>query len=243
MKTKFFVILIVILLTITGITIVNADKPEGKGNGANKIDLHGFHYTLNILGKKSDWSGGGDYNNPDRSTIFVPQDTSDFSYTLPNGETYNDIAIYFAKGKEFAILDGNAFDGDGSCSIELPDKKFSVWICSRAKPGYTTDIDGMVYVEDTAGGWYLYCIGEISVNRKWQDAYDLFWVTWDEDYFSFMLNTDPDMWIFDYLDFIEGQQVGVDPDTGEPILLEYGMYFWDFDNNGNKLIKVRFYPI
>ena len=241
MKTKLFAIAIVISLTITGITVVNANK----GNGANEIDLHGFHYTLNILGKKTDWKGGGDYNNPDRSTIFVPQNTSGFNYTIdtPDGPmTYDDIAIEFRKGEEFAVLDGNAYD-DGWCAIELPDQKFSVWICSRAKPGYTTDIDGMVYVEDTAGGWYLYCIGELSVKRKWQDAYDLFWVTWNEDYFEFMQNTDPDMWIFDYLDFLEGQQVGTDPDTGEPILLDYGMYFWDFDNNGNKLIKVRFYPI
>ena len=58
-----------------------------------------------------------------------------------------------------------------------------------------------------------------------------------------MENTDLDLWIFDYLDFLEGQEVGIDPDTDESILLEYGMYFWDFDNNGNKLVKVRFYPI
>jgi len=227
-------------MVVSGIAIVSADKPaEKEKQGANQIDLNGFHYTLNILGKKSDWKGGGSYDNPDRSTIFVPQDTSGFSYTLPNGETYDDIAIYFSKGSEFAVLDGYGFDGE--CSIQLPDRQFSVWICSRAKPGGETDIDGMVYAEDTVGGWYLYCIGELSVKRKWTDAYDLFWVEWDEDHFGLMPEA-TSLWIFDYLDFINGAIIGYNPD-GSPIYIDNSMYFWDFDNNGNKLVKVRFYPI
>lgn len=240
MKEKLFAILIAFLLTITGIAIVNADKPAEK-IGANKIDPNGFHYTLNILGKKADWKGGGGYNNPDRSTIFVPQNTDDFSYVAPNEDVIDgSIAIYFSKGTDFAVIDGNAFDGDGSCSIELPDKKFSVWICSRAKPGYSTDIDGMVYAEDAEGGWYVYCIGTITVKRHWTSADDLFWVDPTEDIFGYI--TDP-QWIFDYLETIEYASTLTDPDTGDPIDIVDMMYLWDYDNNGNKLVKVRFYPI
>ena len=55
-----------------------------------------------------------------------------------------------------------------------------------------------------------------------------------QDYFG-VIGTS--MWIFDYLEFIENYDFGDDPDITE------AAYFWDFDNHGNKLIKVRFYPI
>lgn len=233
MKNKILAIAIVTLFIFSsGLLAVNAERG---GNGANEIDLNGFHYTLNIIGKKSDWKGGGGYDNPDRSTIFVPQDTSTFSYTLPDGTICDNIAIYFTKGTEFAVLDGNAFDEDGSCAIQLDERKYSVWICSRAKPHFSTQINGTVFINDTAGGSYLYCIGELTVTRKWKDAEDLFWVDSGEDPWG-MVGSTP-QWIFDYLENLEGYQIG------EDLYLEDGIYFWDFDNNGNKLVKVRFYPI
>jgi len=236
--------IVAILLVSGGLLTVNAQKGGNDTGGANEIDMNGFHYTLNILGKKDNWNGGGGYNNPDRSTIFVPQDTDGFQYTAPDGDIITgSIAIYFAEGPEFAVIDGSAFDNevagipDGTCRIELPDnQKFSVWICSRAKPGYTTDIDGMVYVQDIGGGWYSYCIGTLTVTRRWKDGHNLFYVTWQEDNLGpdggVMADQAPEMWIFDYLDLLNA-----DPD------LQNAMYLWDFDNNGNKLVKVRFYPI
>ena len=131
MKIKAIALGIVAILLISGgLFAAEAVKPENPGKGANEIPYNGFHYTLNILGKKDDWKGGGGYDNPDRNTIFVPQDTTNFHYhlTLPDGsesDPYSDIAIGFTQGQEddMAVLDGNAFD-DGWCNIELPKGKF-----------------------------------------------------------------------------------------------------------------------
>ena len=47
------------------------------------------------------------------------------------------------------------------------------------------------------------------------------------------------MWIFDYFEELESYdfgEVGLQDDIVETI------YWWEVLNNGNKLIKVRFYP-
>ena len=62
------------------------------------LDFNGPHYTLNILGENN--IGNGQYNNPDRHTIFVPlEDDATITYTL---------------GDDFGVLDGNGLD-DGEC--------------------------------------------------------------------------------------------------------------------------------
>jgi len=45
-------------------------------------DFKGPHCNLNIIGKKLTWSGGGSYNNLDRYTIFVLEDTTGWTIDL-----------------------------------------------------------------------------------------------------------------------------------------------------------------
>jgi len=232
MKYKALALLVAVLMISTGLIAVNADKPTEKGNG---IDLTGFHYNLNIIGKKSTWSGGGDYNNPDRHTMFVPANTTDFQYEAPDGTMINgSVAISFTQGPEFAVMDGNAFD-DGWCHFELAPGTYRVFIVCKAKPGYDSDITGWIYAEDEYGTWYAYEVGDIQVtkSKKWRECTDLFYVSQSEDIFG-IISTDT--WVFDYLEFLINYDFGDDPD------IEDAMYFWDLMNNGNKLIKLRFYP-
>lgn len=96
---------------------------------------------LNLIGKKADWSGGGDYNNPDRHTMFVPEDTTEFldpdtgyPCVTPNGMPGVTIEITQC-GEEcddFAVLDGNAFD-DCTCELRLAPGKYEVWMVAKAR--------------------------------------------------------------------------------------------------------------
>jgi len=204
----------------------------------------GAHYNLNIIGKKADWNGGGSYDNPDRHTMFVPEDTTGLFIPTPgDDETTNvgdlpGIKIEMTQGDEFAVLDGNAFD-DGECAFQLAPGKYEVWITAKAKPpkpgeDYYTNIGGWVFAADDEGDNYYYNIGSVMVKKNlgWLDATHIFYVSTGEDYFGIILE---DMWVFDYLDFLVGYDFGDDPDITD------AAYFWQYDNHGNKLVKVRFY--
>ena len=227
----------VMVLGIGAVIVVEADKPEEKGSG-NGIDLTGEHYNLNIIGKKSDWNGGGTYDNPDRHTMFVPEDTSTFSYVTPDDVTHTgSIGIEFTRGDDFAVKDGNAFD-DGWCQFEVGKGTYRVFITCKAKPGYTSDIGSWVYAKDSTGSWYYMDVGEIEVKgRKFTDCTDLFYVSTEEDLFGILSS---DMWVFDYLDYVTEYDFSLDENYEDIV---DAMYLWDLQNNGNKLIKLRFYEV
>jgi len=222
-----------------------ADKPPS-----------GAHYNLNIIGKKSDWSGGGSYNNPDRHTMFVPEDTTAAGGFLNpetgepcvtvNGEPGVTIEITQC-GEEcddFAVLDGNAFD-DCTCELRLAPGKYEVWMVAKAKPpkeeeDYYTYIAGWIrYTDpDTSDTEYFKQIGDVTVRgKKWLDASDIIYVSCSEDALGIVEEkigcngNGLGMWVFEYLAWLETEDYGME-DTA---------YFWQYDNHGNKLVKVRFY--
>jgi hypothetical protein len=162
MKKLLYLIIVMVVLGIivTGCDILpvvpTAEKDETSMLTKAKpgTDFNGPHYNLNIIGKKSDWNGGGSYDNPDRHTMFVPENTDD--YLTPNG--LPGITIWMTQGPEFAVIDGNAFD-DGEAAFELGPGTYKVYIVAKAKPGGYTDITGWVYAEDIDGGYYYLNIG------------------------------------------------------------------------------------
>jgi hypothetical protein len=247
MKYKLLALLVVGLMVAAGLVGVTAEN-NGKGRGANEIPLNGPHYNLNIIGKKDGWNGNPS-DNLDRHTIFVPQDTSDFHIELPmfEGAIYpseyyilDGIAIWMTQGDEFEVQDCNAFD-DGECRFQLGPGKYRVFICAKAKPNdnYYTDINGWIYAhDDTYGDYYLYDVGYIQVKgKKWNEATDLFYVSPGEDYFG-IISTD--MWVFDYLTYLENFDF---TSVGSDINIDEALYFWQYDNHGNKLVKLRFYEV
>jgi len=54
------------------ISSLTKERPDVKPG----IDFNGPHYNLNLIGKKVDWNAQGNFDNPDRHTMFVPLDTS-----------------------------------------------------------------------------------------------------------------------------------------------------------------------
>ena len=258
-KLLFLIVAIVVLgLIVSGClpVVPPTEKDETtsltKARPADKPPS-GAHFNLNIVGKKSTWSGGGSYSNPDRHTIFVPEDTTEFldpDTSLPcvtaNGEPGVTIEITQC-GEEcddFAVLDGNAFD-DCTCELRLAPGKYEVWMVAKAKPAkkgepeYYTDITGWIrYTDETNGTTeYFKNIGSVTVKgKKWFDASDIIYVSCAEDGFGIVAShigcngNGLGMWVFDYLALLESEQDMTDT-----------AYFWQYDNHGNKLVKVRFY--
>lgn len=235
MKMKIFAISVLMILIASSIIIVNADKPAIKGNG---IDLTGFHYNLNIIGKKDNWNGNaGIDQDSSRHTMFIPEDTTTVNFIAPDGEVIEEsVAIWFTQNTDgdFAVIDGNAFD-DGWCHFELAPGTYRVFITCKAKPGFNTDIYGWVYAEDEYGTWYHLDVGEIHVTKakKWKECTDIFYVSTQEDDFGIISE---DTWVFTYMKDLIDYDFGDDPD------ITNALYFWQIMNNGNKLIKLRFYP-
>jgi len=212
-------------------TSLTKAKPDNDGLQPG-LDFNGPHYNLNLIGKKADWSGGGSYNNPDRHTIFVPEDTTGWTIDLEGDYPDLDgIRIWMTQGDEFAVLDGNAFD-DGEAAFQLGPGKYKVYIVAKAKPGGYTDITGWVYAEDVDGGYYYLNIGSVHVtkSKKWQDATHIFYVSDAEDTFNIITE---DTWVFEYMAQLEAALL-------DPLIVDTA-YFWQYDNHGNKLVKVRFY--
>jgi hypothetical protein len=169
-------------------------------------------------------------DNYDRHTIFVPlQSGSDVS---------RQVKIYYVPGTEFAVIDGNATD-DNVAILQVPASDFStlsydVYAVGLGKPNRGAIID----VECT----YAYdAFGETCTDTLLMDTFevdrlkgkpqrvnitDAFRATgcMDVDGSGTITAGDycfSDVWVFNIPDLVE--------------------YFWDYDNNGLKLMQLRFY--
>ena len=247
MKKIFGILLVVVLITTILPSAVFAKSPK------TEFDLNGPHFNLNLLGKADGWNDK-EVTNPQRHTMFVPMDTTNWEIELkkPNkvvnhGSTVGDnvtslpgFAIYMTQSgsDDFAVIDGTAFDGD-PCELELADGKYWVVVAAKAKPvAKAPTIDGWAQIYDINGALHYYLnLGTVTVSRKWDNATDLFFIDTDEASIGITGLPDPGsadglgMWIFDYFDYLDDA--------------EYSdfAYFWQLQNNGSKLIQVRFYPM
>lgn len=234
-STVTFVLLIVLQAAVF---------PVQAGGNNNPNKFHGPPtYVLNILGKKSDWKGNGDYDNPDRHTMFIPEETPGYNVTM-----------HVSDGPEFAVLDGNAFD-DGEVALQLKKGRYYIYIVALAKPGgnakiwakagLTLDGDGNLLIPLMLD--YLQ-VKRIKGQPYWENATGMFYVDWD-DVVSIVFAGDtptPEqlqdladalgilqgqpVWIFDFLHYM----------TELPDYDDY-FYFWEINNQGCKHLQVRFY--
>jgi len=245
-KVVYILLAMTLIISLVPASVALAAKPG--------TDFNGEHYNLNLIGK--DKVMPGDYDNPDRHTMFIPLDTSEEIIPLetPNQLGLTElpgIRINITQGDEFAMIDGNATndsDGDGYLdgAFQIGAGKYNVYIAVKAKsPKYDdpyTDIAGWVEGYDTVGDlWYYLNIGAVSVkkNGSWTDATGLFFVNDSEDPFGIV--GAEDMWVFEYMTALDAP---IYDDDGNLLYdLDDLLYFWQLDNHGNKLIQVRFYPI
>lgn len=248
MKKILGILLVAVLLATILPSAVFAKSPK------TEFNLNGPHFNLNLLGKPDGWNDK-EVSNPERHTMFVPMDTTEWEIELktPNkvvnhGSKVGDnvtalpgFAIYMTQSgsDDFAVVDGTAFDGD-PCELELADGKYWVVVAAKAKPvANAPTIDGWAQIYDIDGALYYYLnLGTVTVSRKWSNATDLFFIDTTEASIGETGLPDPGtgngglgMWIFDYFASLNAA--------------EYGdfAYFWQLQNNGSKLIQVRFYPM
>ena len=247
MTKKIFGILLVAVLIATILpSAVLAKSPR------TEFNLNGPHFNLNLLGKADGWNDK-EVSNPERHTMFVPMDTTNWQIDLKSGPAGNKVvnhgkvstnvtelpgfAIYMTQSgsDDFAVIDGTAFDGD-PCELELADGKYWVVIAAKAKPVANPPvIDGWAQVYDEYETLYYYLnLGTVTVSRKWVNATDLFFIDNDEirNDITGLPTVDGEVWIFDYLNALE--EMDQYSDTA---------YFWQLVNHGSKLIQVRFYPM
>ncbi|MDH4367453.1 MAG: hypothetical protein OEV57_04905 [Dehalococcoidia bacterium] len=248
MKKIFGILLVVVLVATIIPSAVSAKSPR------TEFDLNGPHYNLNLLGKADGWNDK-EVSNPDRHTMFVPMDTTNWQIGLkkPNkvvshnttvGDNVTSLpgfAIYMTQSgtDDFAVIDGTAFDGD-ACELDLAAGKYWVVVAVKAKRVANAPvIDGWAQIYDIDGALYYYLnLGTVTVSRRWSDATDLFFIDTEEASGAITGLPDPGngngglgMWIFDYFDYLDDA--------------EYSdfAYFWQLQNSGSKLIQVRFYPM
>lgn len=187
------------------------------GNGAPS----GAHYSLNIIGVSKT-------KNPDMSTaggdvIFVNLGSKDGVAV-----TTKILLSQSASAGEFAVLDKNGTDGEASFSLPAPGT-YTVWARALGTPGghakittCATDVTGTV-----ADGDICSTLNEVFVRGTGKSSFrnvttNLTTITLDP-----VANADA-------VTACGGTTVGL----FDPCLQGY---FWQYDNNGLKLLQVRFY--
>lgn len=226
MKKLIAIVLAVVLVMTLGVGTVFA----GIGN---EIPDKGEHYNLNIIGVPHDKTA--DMKDSNRHTIFVP---------LGEDGVPKSVKIYvernYANPDQFQVQDGNACDEDGA-TILVPFEdygtlSFNVYATALGKPGGHAKVDATVtFEEGTYGGLLMetFTLKRAKGNKGAQQPHPLdiskiFRATGWIDICGEMGVQDPcditftNVWVFNV-----------------PTLLEY---LWDYNNEGLKLMQIRFYP-
>ncbi len=209
------------------------------------IKLSGSHYTLNLLGK--DNCPGGDMIGSNRHSIFVQLKYSDPDANDILGDDPGNAVdlvktnkIFLAGGDDFQVTDGNACN-KGGAAFTLPwtvATEWTVYVRELGKPGGTGDIvtcgiSDSGTPDDPSDDEVVCSTFNVPLERK---AGRSLW-----------RNVTKELTTISYLVLI-----GEDPETGEPIYQEevanlfdpdFYQYFWDYDNNGLRLVQLRFYPV
>lgn len=228
-KKKTKIIILTMMIIIPMITPVLA----AKNNNPNKW-LGSPTYVLNIHGKKADWNANGDFSNPDRHTMFIPQ-----------GSTENPslIQLYITQTlrgstEPFMVLDANAFD-DGELRLQMADGYFAVYVTALGKPlpvDQSTDVKGVVSDENGKPILFLGLVDTKSLKPHgktpvWDEYSDLFYI--DEaqmfEYFKAMTSLD-DIKIYQIIDVIINHfnSYGAVINLGTELEPKYAIWIFDF---------------
>jgi hypothetical protein len=226
MKKAILIAAILALAVITaGTGTALAAQPE-TGNGAPS----GPHYSLNILGKAKQMPG--DYSDTSRHTIM----------TWLNGNSrinLCDSAVCADGGYE--VLDGNATDGPALLALPTPDPDptddvtgcpagatctttYSVWIRQLGTPTGSGTLTSCVDTEITE------CKTGNTVTLTTRNGQSKFSDV-SKQLLTVCLDTDD----------TDGTD---DCDIRQYLFADSAAnYYWSYDNNGLRLVQLRFYPI
>jgi hypothetical protein len=189
--------------------------------------LSGPHYNLNFIGVPKDKTVP-DMTGSDRHTVFVPLQSG--------GDVSRQVKIYYVPGNEFQVIDGNATD-DNTAIIQVPssassDLCYDVYAFALGKPYGNAVVQAECVIDGLLGSCTDALLqNSFSVTRATgkphrENISDVFRASGCVDVNGTGICDTGDLqftnvWIFNV-----------------PQLLEY---FWDFDNNGLRLMQTRFY--
>lgn len=214
-------------IAIVAIAVSNIASSTFASGNNNPNKLWGApSYLLNILGKKSDFSGQPAYD-PSRRTMFVPENVTEWEAL----SGYPKATVWVNQATEFAVTDPDMFD-DGHSNLTIGAGKYEVYFVALGKPGITAKLEGWIY--NATSNEYLMKIGEVSVTHNkrpnWQSGHDMFYVSVEEAA-SIGVTIAQEMWVFDFLNLLSTQYPGT----------AY-LYLWNLIG-GAKHIQIRFYQI
>ena len=215
---------VALVFAMTGLAF--AQGKAGKGNGTGNGAQSGSHYNLNIIGH--DNCPGDDLKGTNRHVIDV----------LLNGRNQ----INLVEG-DFAVLDGNACDGDGA-TFQLPANPFTCAVtdpeCLNTDPTFQ---EYLVFVRALGAPG-----GKATITTCETDLTTLEVVCSTENVVlvrsagrSKFRNVTKQLTTL-CLDTVADGVIACDTRVG---IFEDDLhsFFWDFDNNGLRLAQLRFYPL
>jgi hypothetical protein len=240
---KFLLFSLVLALTLTlGFGVAFA------GNGAPS----GPHYNLNIIGVEN--PKNADMTGSSRHTIFVALGKNDSVKT----------AIYLTEG-DFQVCDGNGFDPAYDCDgnvigrkdgavFQLPangcwledcgegydpdSQVYEVYVRALGTPGGSGTITTCVETYDEFGDPVDVCSTENVVLVR--NAGPSKFVNKTKELTTIVLEVDIYKWDKDTSTWVVVGTKDVRYGLFED---DFGQYFWDYDNNGLRLVQLRFYDL
>jgi hypothetical protein len=182
---------------------------------AAPIPYNGEHYNLNIIGvEKGKNPTAMGWVNENRHTIFVPLSSK--------------TNIYMQQNESFGVIDADGTDG--SARFQLGAGYYEVYARALGKPNNWVIITPNATYDDpyTINGTQVFDLGSIELGHTkkptWERVTGLFLVTVTlQNTETLETRTYTNKWIFDIPELYD--------------------YWWTYDNHGQKLVQVRFYPV
>jgi len=196
-------------------TVAAAAQKASTGNGAPS----GSHFNLNIIGVPHDKNpnmakGGGD-------VIFVGLGTSSDAVTTK-------ILLSQAADSEFTVLDKNGTDGEASFALPVPGS-YTVWARALGTPGGQSKVATCAtFIDPTTFTSTILCStdNEVFVRGKGKSSF--------RDVTSALTT----------ISLVPGSAAELACGTPTVSLFAPCLqdFLWQYDNNGLRLLQVRFYP-
>ena len=196
-------------------TAAAAAQKAATGNGAPS----GSHFNLNIIGVSHDKSPN--MNKGSGDVIFVGLGTSSDAVTTK-------ILLSQTADSEFAVLDKNGTDGEASFALPLPGS-YTVWARALGTPGGQSKIATCAtFIDPTTFTSTILCStdNEVFVRGKGKSSF--------RDVTSALTT----------ITLVPGSAAELACGTPTVSLFAPCLqdFLWQYDNNGLRLLQVRFYP-
>ena len=226
-----------LLLVVAGSAVLTAALASNAGlaQNGNGITTVGPHYNLNIIGVTN--GKNAPLTGSDRHTIFVPLNTA-ANDPVPGAD------IWLTQGP-FTVCDGNAFDAAFDCNGTQIAKQGAVF----QLPCNTniTTAAGTTLVPCTTGATASYNVWARVVGTPGGSST---LTTCATEPITGVLVCSTKKAVFvrmkpnKFTNVTDALTSLVDASTLQTVALFQGgflNFFWDYDNNGNKLLQLRFY--